>query len=250
MPTTTIEAQCNARPTRLAFIVPRPELLHSVIARATTLWGGIFNPIVIVDDSTRKTSGVHYTTFPPEPFMRIQADMLRAFDPDLLINYSETLPNELKPWEHRAFPADHLDWKLYNRDTRSYFVDIAPILEDLWDKEFKGIENSRFKIKFFDKAESEKSLLLAARFGHYSAADYYEFLSQNFKAEPLVYNSAFRSNRWPGDFITILGLTASHCRPMRQRIHSHAFFLLNPTDPFDVVEYWNLRALSASSRAC
>ncbi len=63
MATTTIEARCNARPTRLAFILPNPEpeLLLSVIARSTSLWGGIFNPIVILEDSTRKTSGVHYT---------------------------------------------------------------------------------------------------------------------------------------------------------------------------------------------
>jgi len=89
----------NARPTRLAFILPNPDhnLLLSVIARATSLWGGIFNPIVILDDSTRKTSGVHYTMLPPDPYMQIQADMLRAFDPDLLVNYSnDPLPPELK----------------------------------------------------------------------------------------------------------------------------------------------------------
>ena len=44
MGTTTIEARCNARPTRLAFILPRPDrdLMMNVIARATTLWGGLF----------------------------------------------------------------------------------------------------------------------------------------------------------------------------------------------------------------
>ena len=40
----------------------------------------------------------------------------------------------------------------------------------------------------------------------------------------------------------MLGLTAEACIPSRQRLHSHAFFLLNPDDPFDIVDYWNLRA--------
>ncbi|MBZ5636576.1 MAG: hypothetical protein LAO55_25915 [Acidobacteriia bacterium] len=203
MATTTIEALCNARPTRLAFILPKPDrdLLLSVVARATTLWGGIFNPMVILDDSTRKISGVHYTMLPPDPYMRIQADMLRAFDPDLLISYSnDPLPPELKPWQHRTFPADRFDWKPFNRDVMSYCVDVFPILAELWDKEFKGIASPRFRIKFVDKAESEKSLFLAVRFGHYSSDDYYDFLRKNFSAELLVYDAAFRSSRWPPGF--------------------------------------------------
>jgi hypothetical protein len=87
-------------------------ILLSVIARATTLWGGLFNPIVILDDASRKTVGVHYPVLPPDPYFKIQSDMLKAFDPDLLINYSsDPLPSELKVWEHRTFPADRLDWR-------------------------------------------------------------------------------------------------------------------------------------------
>ncbi|MEA2258989.1 MAG: hypothetical protein QOJ51_1814, partial [Acidobacteriaceae bacterium] len=39
MGTTTIEARCNARPTRLAFIIPKPDrdLLIGVMSRATSL---------------------------------------------------------------------------------------------------------------------------------------------------------------------------------------------------------------------
>jgi hypothetical protein len=124
----------------------------------------------------------------------------------------------------------------------SYFVDIVPILDELWGREFKGIANPRFRIRFVDKAESEKSLFLAARFGLFSSDDFYEFLRKNFNAETLVYDASFRSSRWPGDFQSLLGLTASYCRPNRQHVHSHAYFLLDPEDPFDVVDYWNLRA--------
>jgi hypothetical protein len=137
---------------------------------------------------------VHYTMLPPEPYMQIQADMLGAFDPDLLINYSnDPLPLELKPWQHRIFPAVRLDWRPLNGDVVSYFVDVFPILHELWDKEFKGIANPRLKIKFVDKTESEKSLFLAARFGLYSNDDYYEFLRKNFNAETLVYDAACRT---------------------------------------------------------
>ncbi len=248
MGTTTIEARCNARPTRLAFILPSPEpkLLLSVIARATSLWGGVFNPIVILDDATRKTSGVHYTVLPADPYLQIQADMLRAFDPDLLVSYSnDPLPPELKPWQHRTIPADRLDWRPLSGDVVSYFVDVFPILNELWNEEFKSVSNPRFNIKFVEKAEAEKSLFLAARFGLYPSDDYYDVLQKHFNAETLVYDSAFKSSRWPGDFQNLLGLTASYCRPRRQRVHSHGYFLLDPADAFDVVDYWNLRASGA-----
>ena len=245
MHTTTIEARCNARPTRLAFILSKPnhDQLNMIFARASTLWGGLFNPIVILDDSTRKTTGVHYTAFPSDPYLEDRSGLLKAFDPDLLITYSaEELPHQLVPWKHRSFPSTKLDWAPRGKNVESYFVDIFPVLNDLWDKEFKGADNPRFKIRYVEKSEADKSLFLAARFGVYGSPDYYEFLRKNFKAEPVAYDAGFRGMHWPGDFQSILGLTAHYCRVSRQPLHSHAFFLLNPDDPFDVVDYWNLRA--------
>jgi hypothetical protein len=119
---------------------------------------------------------------------------------------------------------------------------LRPILADLWDKEFKVAASPRIKLRFIEKAEAQGSLFLAARFGLYSSGEYYEFLRKNFHGETLVYDAAFRATGWPGDFQSLLGLTAFFRRPTRQHIHSHAFFLLNLEDPFDVVDYWNLRA--------
>ena len=47
-----------------------------------------------------------------------------------------------------------------------------------------------------------------------------------------MYDAAFRATGWPGDFQSLLGLTAFFRRPTRQHIHSHAFFLLNLKPPF------------------
>src|ERR1700728_15190 len=170
MATATLEARCNARPTRLAFVLPAPDrdLLLTVMAKATSHWGGLFNPIVILDDATRRTRGRHYETFPPErTYIESQADMLMTFDPDILINYgADHLPQAMQKFQHRTFPAARLDWNPWGQgqNTQSYFVDVWPILDDLWDKEFKGSASPRVKIKYLDRARSGASLLLAARF--------------------------------------------------------------------------------------
>src|SRR5580658_2326815 len=109
MGTTTIDARCNARPTRLAFILPTPDraLLLNIIMRATTLWGGRFNPIVILDGTTQRVAGQRYALAGRDPYLAQQANLLRDFDPDLVIAPTGTiLPPELESWEHRAFSSD------------------------------------------------------------------------------------------------------------------------------------------------
>lgn len=243
--TTSIETRCNARPTRLAFILPTADRvqLMNVIMRATTLWGGVFNPIVILDDTGRRVVGRHYELAPPNPYLGLKADLLRSFDPDLLISYGDKpLPAELSVWSHRNFPASALDWDPMGRnEVRSYFVDIKPILDDLWDKEFRNVATPRIKLRFMQKAEAEKSLLRAARSGVYPTDEHYEFLRKNFGAEGVIDNADLRASHWPSEFQSPLGLTAAFCNASRLR-QSHAFFVLDPEDPFDVVDYWNLRA--------
>jgi hypothetical protein len=245
MSTTTIEARCNARPTRLAFVIPTPDrdILLSVIARATSLWGGVFNPIVILDGSTREVRGVQEEMLSPAQYLGGQVDVLKAFDPDFLANFSaDQLPPELKEFQHRTFAAERLDWRPFGTRATSYFVDVWPILDDLWSKEFKSSATPVLKFRYVEKNDSKKSLLLAARYGLYSNDDSYEFLTKNFGAEAITYDARFKATLEPRKFITPITLTAYQCKQRRQHLRSHAYFLLNPDNPFDVVDYWNLRA--------
>jgi hypothetical protein len=245
MPTSTIEARCDARPTRLAFVIPTPDrdLLLSVIARATSLWGGIFDPVVILDGSTRDVCGVQEKMLSQGQYLKSQADLLKAFDPDFLACFTDDpLPDQLKEFQHRTFAAGRLDWKRRAEEAVSYFVDVWPTLEELWEKEFKFNAKTSLKIRYIEKDDAKKSLLLAAKYGLYSNNDSYEFLRTNFGAEAIVYDAQFKATLKPRAFQTPLSLTAYKCIQRRQYLHSHAYFLLNPDNPFDVVDYWNLRA--------
>jgi hypothetical protein len=171
MSTSTIEARCDARPTRLALIIPTPDpdLLLSVIARATSLWGGIFNPIIILDDSTREVRGVQERMVSHEQYLEGQADILKAFDPDFLVNFSAApLPEQLREFEHRTFASERLDWQPLQNQTTSYFVDVWPILDELWEKEFKFSAKPPLKLRYIEKSDAYNSLLLGARYGLYS----------------------------------------------------------------------------------
>ncbi|MGA8271961.1 MAG: hypothetical protein WB919_10430 [Candidatus Sulfotelmatobacter sp.] len=248
MSTTTIEARCNARPTRLAFILPTPgrDLLLSVMARATSLWGGMFNPIIILDGSTREVRGRQEEILSRGQYLESQSDLLKAFDPDFLVNFSsDALPEELKKFQHRTFAAENLERRPHGpmqNEVSSYFVDVWLILEELWEKEFKFSAKTSAKIRYVEKSDAAKSLLLAAKYGLYSNDDSYEFLKANFSAEVIVYDAQFKATHKLRTFHTPLSLTAYKCIQRRQHFRSHAYFLLNPDNVFDVVDYWNLRA--------
>jgi hypothetical protein len=245
MSTTTIETRCNARPTRLACVLPTPdhELLLSVFARYATLWGGIFNPIVILDSSTRRIRGAHEERHSSQPYLEGQYELLKAFDPDLLANFSsEPLPAELKQFQHRTFAADRLDWKPEPNKTFSYFVDVFPILNELWEKEFKFSTKTPFKFQYLEKNETKKSLLLTAWLGLYLKDELYSVLNDHFAAEMFSYDTQFKSTMRLNNFFTPLSLTSYKCIQRRQARNPYALLLLDPEDPFDVVDFWNLRA--------
>jgi hypothetical protein len=206
------------------------------------MWGGVFNPIVVLDGSKREVRGAH-EEHSSGSYLEEQAGILKAFDPDLLANFSaDSLPKELREFQHRTFPSERLDWKPKPDQAFSYFVDVWPILNELWEKEFKFSAKPPFKFRFFEKNDAKKSLLLAAWYGLYSNEDSYESLKKSFSAEAITYDANFKSTLKAGAFYTPLAVTTYKCNQRRQIVRSHAFFLLNPDNPFDVVDFWNLRA--------
>src|SRR5271157_4668696 len=101
MSTGTIQINCNTRPVRIAFLVdkPDPATLEKVFRLNTLLWGGILNPVVVLDGSTRKQVGVHYA-YENSTYEQEQLWLLKAFDPDILISFSNIpLPPFLAPFK-------------------------------------------------------------------------------------------------------------------------------------------------------
>src|SRR5438105_370871 len=112
MGTQTIQINCNTRPVRLAFLVDtaNPTTLEQVFRLNTLLWGGLLNPVVILDGSNRKQVGVHYA-YEESNYDQEQLWLLEAFDPDILVNYSNAqLPPFLSPFKDRTFPPKVMRW--------------------------------------------------------------------------------------------------------------------------------------------
>ncbi|MGH7485922.1 MAG: hypothetical protein ACREMY_10035, partial [bacterium] len=129
MTTSTLQVFCDVRPARIAFVVARADEqeLRNIFQLNATLWGGIYNPIVVLDGSGQARVGDH------ETFGRTTHEdeilwMLKEFDPDVLIAYSDlaALPQYLKPFEHRMFKRLELRWNPMGDREVSFYLEIWP----------------------------------------------------------------------------------------------------------------------------
>jgi len=108
MGTKTIQINCNVRPVRTAFLVekPDPAAIEKIFSLNSILWGGMLNPVVVLDGSARSQVGAFYAG-ENVPYAEEQFSLLKAFDPDIFINYSNArLPSCFAPFERRTFPLE------------------------------------------------------------------------------------------------------------------------------------------------
>jgi hypothetical protein len=124
--TRTLHVICNTRPLRLAFLLDKPDpvSLEEVLRLNTLFWGGLLNPIVVLDGSARKQLGAHYSHIEMSYEQEVLLT-LREFDPDILINYSNAaIPASLDSFKDRIFARDALRWNPWGTEEISFVLGI------------------------------------------------------------------------------------------------------------------------------
>src|SRR3974390_2572888 len=103
----------NIRPVRIAFLMGQPEheVLQEIINVNSLLWGGILNPIVVLNGSTWPTE-----QFPSYTYDEGIVRLLKEFDPDVLMNFSGgEVPPLLNLFKHRTFDGSSLRWNPWGK---------------------------------------------------------------------------------------------------------------------------------------
>jgi hypothetical protein len=247
MSTRTIQINCNTRPVRLAFLVdkPDPATLEEVFKLNTLLWGGLLNPVVVLDGSSRKQVGRHYA-YETSAYDEEQLQLLKAFDPDILVSYSnDKLPDFLAPFRERIFSKDVLRWNPWGTQEMVAFLEVWPFLQEYWLKEVRFLQKPQEKYGYISLDDpGDRRAYLIAQFGSYpEESNGNKVLATNFGGSLVTYDEGFRksftSNEWVFPIrITAFGLEV----PFPSVLDSHILFLLDPKNIFDVVDFWNLRA--------
>jgi hypothetical protein len=224
---------------------PDSSSVEEVMRINTLLWGGMVNPILVVDGSSRKQVGRHYQ-LPSGPYEEELVSTLEGFDPDFIINYSNgTLPASLNHFKERTLPREALRWDPWGHGEISYFLEMWPFLQQFRRKEFRFLQQPPGKFGYIDlDSASEVKTYLIARFGSYPEGnDGNSVLTTNFKGESVSYDETFRKSFDANEWVFPIRITTFNLDiPARSFSHNYIFFLLDPTNLFDVMDYWNLRA--------
>jgi hypothetical protein len=247
MTTTTLQIDYNTRPVRLAFVVdkPDPATLEKVFRLNTVLWGGLLNPVVVLDGSARKQVGAHYT-YEDSTYDQEQLGLLKAFDPDILINYSNVqLPPYLAPFKERTFPLEIMRWNPWGTQEVTSFLEVWPFLQQYWRKEFQFLQKPREQYGYIDlDAFGDPRTYLVAQFGSYPEdSDGNTVLANEFEGKLVTYHEDFRKSFFPDEWVFPIQITTLQLEiPLPSTFDNYIFFLLDAEDMFDIVDYWNLRA--------
>jgi hypothetical protein len=239
-----LHVSCNVRPVRIAFVISKPEpaILEEVFRVNTVLWGGLLNPVVVLDGGARKKVGRHYE-YGDTPYDEEIRLLLREFDPDLLINFDgSTLPASFDIFKERTFTKDALRWNPWNRGEVPFFLEIWPFLRNYWRSEVRFSKEPPHKFAYMEPDGPLKTYLTAV-FGAFADNDESKkVLIEHFGAKLVTYDEEFRKAP-KQELIFPIRATQFDLRiPSPKPRSSDIFFLLDPTEMHDVVDYWNLRA--------
>jgi hypothetical protein len=239
----------KTRPLKLALLVDPNSgtQLRDAIRLASTLWGGAYFPIIPLHKrmpATWRDKPLH-----APPAKTVILGYIDAFDPDILVQFSTTLPEYIDETGLRVIKPEEV-WETLDEGrslSPKFGLGIFEILREVFDESFK------FKAKYpisviLPRVPSRLSLFWASLFGelperqreiverHYAEA--LEIQSIDVKNDNLAELFAPKV-RFPRRLVQH-GI-ATHNRSFR--LHTGFVFFIDATKIEDIVDFWNLRAL-------
>lgn len=246
-----ISASIRLRPTRIGFLVNPldSDTLLKVLQTCTMLWGGAYNPIIPVSEELP----VQWrdTWSKSSDGLRVATGLAHFFEPDVYVECAEGLAARA-----RIRPAD-LDFGLKNVATLADFTDrgggatsmpfgtdVSGIYRDAYRREFQFLRRRKVEAVSF-KPDSGQPLLVAALFGSFPADGPWSGLGKLFceafdTEERDLTPGAFREAR-DARAMHPLGVTAHDLTREPDGEWDRVFFILDPRNTLDIIDYWNLR---------
>jgi hypothetical protein len=242
-------ATVKVRPLRFAFVVEPKDVasLQRIFEVNSSLWGGMFNFNIPLFRQVPSRYREKYLNTPSAKTML--KGLVEAFQPDYLI--------EMKPGDAAsygiAFPGKRIlsiD-DLTARDDRGRCkigIDLRSVCDDMYRTSFRFVQRHPPNVLIPSSTENKYDLLFAAAFGFLPESGVLADVAD-------VYINALDGKRTAVNAIDFPQLfDQKNLYPLRATRHrlntfrnswsiDSKLFYLDEKSPFDLIEYWNLRAL-------
>ncbi len=145
-------------------------------------------------------------------------------------------------FKDRTFTKEALRWDPWGKGEVPFFLEVWPFLRNYWRSEVRFSKEPPHKFAYMEPDGPFKTYL-TARLGAFADNDEgKKVLVEHFGAKLVAYDEEFRKAP-KSEWVFPIGTTAFDLRiPSPKPRSSDIFFLMDPTQMHDVVDYWNLRA--------
>lgn len=241
------------RPVRVGFLIDPQDITQ--VSRAAQLsaciWGGRYNPIIPFLPGGGERWVSPFATHDP---LDVTRGFVSFFEPDLLVESEPGMADAIG-WQntqtYRRLPSVLPINRFYEVDSHNQVqfaagIDILEVMRDLYDQEYRY--ELRNKPVFAAIAEAEGDAFFDVVCGRLPPGEPFGYLRT-------AYKDAFTPETMPANFDTAYRhLTESVLGPLYITSHEleesigdgwrdHTFFVFDPKDPGDALDYWNFRLI-------
>jgi hypothetical protein len=241
-----ISAVVNLRPIRFAFIV-RPDdkkRVLQIFQINTCLWGGKYNPIVPYFKQVPKWWDRNGHNF--ETAVQIINGYLDFFEPDFLVEAEPGLATGLGFNNERVLPLSDI---LAREDDRKsgHGLSVFDLYRDLYLKEFQFVKCHGHSIVDVIADKLSFDGFAACVFGAFSNVDdlnyFRKAFDDAFEPKEVKLTAETLADLFESGFMSALRIGHSK---IEIEYHDHsdpALFVLDPDEPRDLIDFWNLRII-------
>ena len=248
----------SVRPVRIGFLVPPDDLATvSRVARLSCcLWGGRYNPIIPFFE----TGGERwFRPYHREGGTRVARGYVDFFEPDVLVEAVPGMAEKLgwKGKDHvlglpRIVPLNAFYEKDYRGQTEfAVGIHILDVMQQLYDDEYRYERRHRLPFALVETADGNAFFDVVG--GRYPSDQALDYITRAYKEVfdpetlPATFATAqqFMQEGYAGPlWITRHGLKESLGRG---GISVETFYIFDPTDAGDVIDYWNFRLVERNA---
>ena len=249
----SIRVDIRLRPIRFGFLV-RPDDAENaleIFRINTCLWGGMFNPIIPIFESVPswlEEEGFHF-----ESPKQMISDYLDFFEPDFLVEAEEGLAEGLgfDPERVRKL-ADMIEEPGGNYGHR-YGLSVHGLYTDLFTKEFQFEQRYKYNVIHVQPTDAAFANFAAANFGNFPTQERLRYFERNYKGifnpKQIALDAVTLSNLYQSGYLSPLGIGCEKLQTVYNAPLLSTLFILDASDPKDLIDFWNLRAIHQHVRA-
>ncbi len=242
----TQNASVRVRPLRFGFVVdPKDKAsLLQVLQLNSCLWGGMYNYII---PRFVKTPARYREDFIRSPSgTSLINGLIDAFQPDFLVETAVGITKGLQFETRRIVPLQSLMPSV--AEQRPYGVDVRSICEALYQETFRFVQRHPPNVVLPRAPSPRYELLLAATFGEIPDSGGLAECRNN------IVNALGAKDEMVQPHSFIKYFSHQNLYPLRIGRHvletqsrewnlDETLFYMDERSPYDIIEYWNLRAL-------